>query len=291
VTDEEPPILVDKENGRPSSYIGRVHLEVIAILLPILVILVVIGWSTRPQSKGFPAVPTNMLVTVEAPDGISGVSEVLHRTADNGAVLNITVGPPWSKDVWTVGIDNLDGAHLCTPSVLPDQVTPGLSELGPTHVAPQRLVSLGTSSGVPRYEVKSRGPMSVWLCWSSNGPVNLNGPYLSAQFPEVNALDPPTVVPMTYELYADDGNTADYVVQSPTTPTSTSADSWQWSLDTSTSISTLRVSAVNTSANQQETFRGFLSGIALGLAGGALIAILLELVGPISRARDARHPV
>ena len=153
-------------------------LEVIAILLPIFVIFVVIGWLTRPQSNGFPAVPENMLVTVKAANVVNGVGEVLHRTAGNGAVLDITVDPPWSAGSWTVGIDNLDGARLCTPSTLPDLVTPGLALLGPTHVVPQRLTFLGTSLGAPSYEVKSRGPMSVWLCWSSGGPVNLNGPYL-----------------------------------------------------------------------------------------------------------------
>jgi hypothetical protein len=295
VTDGEPLTPSGHGNGRPSSYIGRVHLEVIAILLPVFVILVALGWVTRPQSTGFSTVPDNVLVTLNA-NGINGVSEVLHRTADNGAVLDITADPPWSAGAWTVGIDNLDGARLCTPSELPDNVIPGLTVSGPpTAVAPQRLTSLGTSLGVPSYEVKSKGPMSVWLCWSSNGPVNLNGSYLSAQFPTVdahsNSQNRYVQVPMTLVLYADGGNTADYVIQSPSTPTAFSADSWQWSAQTTTASALLRLSAVDTSASQHQTFTGFLSGIALGLAGGALVAILLELVGPLSRSRDARHPV
>ena len=282
------------ENPLPSSYISRVHLEVIAVLLPIFVIFVAIGWVTRPQSNGFPAVPENMLVTVRAANGVPGVNEVLHRTADNGAVLNITMDPPSSAGTWTVGIDNLDGARLCTPSTLPDNVTPGLVLSGPpTRIVPQRLTFVGTSTGVPSYEVESRGPLSVWLCWSSDGPVNLNGPYLSAQFPEVDANDhnQHVAVPMTRELYADGGNTADYTIQSPAPPTTSSTDSWLWSAQTSAATALLRVSAVNSGGTQQQAFRGFLSGIAFGLAGGALIAILLELIGPLSRARDARHPV
>lgn len=295
MTDGEQLTPNSHGSGRPSSYIGRIHLEVIAILLPVFVILLALGWSIRPQSTGFSAVPENVLVTLSA-NGINGVSEVLHRTADNGAVLDITADPPWSAGSWTVRIDNLDGARLCTPSELPDNVTPGLALLGPpTPVAPQRLTSLGTSLGVPSYEVKSKGPMSVALCWSSDGPVNLNGPYLSAQFPDVdahsNSQNRYVEVPMTLVLNADSGNTADYVIQSPSTPTTLSADSWQWSAQTTTASALLRLSAVDTSASQHETFTGFLSGLALGLAGGALIAILLELVGPLSRARDARHPV
>ncbi len=115
----------------------------------------------------------------------------------------------------------------------------------------------------------------------------------SAQFPEVDANkhNQYVAVPMTRELYADGGNTADYVIQSPATPTTYSTDSWQWSAQTSAATALLHVSAANASGTQQQAFRGFLSGIALGLAGGALIAILLELIGPLSRARDARHPV
>jgi hypothetical protein len=262
--------------------------------LPVFVILVALGWSALPQSTGFSAVPGNVLVTLNASQ-INGVDEVLHRTADNGAVLDINADSPVSAGAWTVGLDNPDGARLCTPSELPENATPGLVLSGPpTPVAPQRLTSLGTSLGVPSYEVKSKGPMFVRLCWSSDGPVNLNGSYLSAQFPDVdahsNSQDRYVEVPVTLLLSADGGNTADYVIQSPSTPTTFSADSWQWS-DQTTASAPLRLTAVNTSASQHQTFKGFLSGIALGLAGGALIAILLELVGPLSRARDARHPV
>jgi hypothetical protein len=272
---------------------SRVHLEVIAILVPIFVILVVVGWITRPQSNGFSAVPTNMLVIVSTADGNKGGSEVLHRTADNGAVLDVTVGPPGPAGAWTVVIDNPHGAQLCTPSELPDEASPGLTVSGPpTRIVPQRLTALGTPHGVPSYQVKSRGPLYVSLCWSSNGPVNLNGSYLNAQFPQVdvNSHDQFLAVPMMNVLYPDDGNTADFVIQSPAAPKSTSADSWQWSASTTSGNSLLRLSAVNTSASQHQEFLGFLSGLALGLAGGALIAILVELVGPISRARDARHP-
>ena len=98
-------------------------------------------------------------------------------------------------------------------------------------------------------------------------------------------------MPITRELFADGGNTADYTIQSPATPTTYSTDSWQWSAQASAATALLRVSAVNASGTQQQAFRGFLSGIAFGRAGGALIAILLELIGPLSRAHDARHPV
>jgi hypothetical protein len=232
-------------------------------------------------------------VTVYTPDGNNGASEVLHRTADNGAVLDITVGPPGPMGAWTMDIDNPNGAQLCTPSDLPDEPSLGLALSGPpTPLAPQRLTPFGTRSGGPSDQIKSQGPLYVSLCWSSQGPVSLNGSYLNAQFPQldVNSHDRFLAVPMTNELYPNDGDTADFVIQSPATPTSTSADSWRWTASSASADSLLRLSAVNTSTSQHQTFQGFLSGVAFGLAGGALIAILLELVGPISRARDAKHP-
>ena len=294
VNDGEPRDIGGKENARPSSYIGRVHLEVIAILLPIFVVLVAIGWTMRPQSTGFSALPDNMLITLTSPSAVNGFSEVLHRTVDNGAVLDIAAGDlSVSGPSWSVGIYDLDGARLCTPSVLPEGVEPDFSFLGPPERVPPQHLSEPNSLGYK--VVKSSGPMFVQLCWLSNGPVQLNGPYLNAQFPSVDArsnsqngfID----VPTTVVLYPNAGNTADYVIQSPTTPTASTAESWQWSTEPTSGASNPRLSAVSTSASQHQTFRGFLSGIALGLAGGALIAILLELVGPISRARDARHPV
>jgi hypothetical protein len=293
VNDGEPRDPSGDENARPSSYVSRVHLEVIAILLPIFVVLVAVGWFTLPQSTGFSALPDNMVITLTSPSAVNGFSEVLHRTDDNGAVLDIAAGQlSLSGPSWSVGIYDLEGARLCTPSVLPVGVEPDLSVLGPPERVPPQHLSKPDSHGYNL--VRSSGPMFVQFCWSSNGPAQLNGPYLNAQFPSVDARSNSRsgfiAVRTTAVLYPNAGNTADYVVQSPTTPTASTADSWRWTSTTTSAASTPRLSAVSTSASQHQTFRAFLSGIALGLAGGALIAILLELVGPISRARDARHP-
>ena len=48
------------------------------------------------------------------------------------------------------------------------------------------------------------------------------------------------------------------------------------------------VAAVNTNTNQHEENLSFFSGVILGVAAGALISILTELVAPLSRRRDNR---
>ena len=140
MTEGEPRTLPGSGNGRPSSYISRIHLEVIAILLPIFVVLVAVGWNTRPQSNGFSGVPAKHGGDCVHAGSDQGASEVLHRTADNGAVLDITVGPPGPMGAWTVDIDSPNGAQLCTPSDLPAEASPGLIFSGRPHVS-RRSVS------------------------------------------------------------------------------------------------------------------------------------------------------
>jgi hypothetical protein len=52
----------------------------------------------------------------------------------------------------------------------------------------------------------------------------------------------------------------------------------------------LEVSAVNASETQHDTYRAFLSGILFGVAGGAAIALVQELVAPFRARRELRPP-
>jgi hypothetical protein len=96
-------------------------------------------------------------------------------------------------------------------------------------------------------------------------------------------------VPLTRVLNPRAGDLANYVIQSLTSASSANASSWTWDATVTTDV--IRVSAVNVSGTQHDNFLAFLSGITLGIAGGALMAILQEVVAPLSRRRDARHPI
>ena len=152
-------------------------------------------------------------------------------------------------------------------------------------------------------EVSSTAPATAYpsgLClhWRTGGPVADSGPYLSASFPSMLDIDtsagdgytfavplPPVGdignLPVTRTLILGDGDTADYGIQSdphPTSSTDSAPASWTWI--TTTSPQNILFAAVNTTDLQRENNSAFVSGVLFGLAGGALIGLVTELVLP-----------
>jgi hypothetical protein len=264
----------------------------VVVLVVILAVLVGVGWSLRPQSSGFPTVPENVSLQAEA-NGVRTVSEALHRTADNGAVLEVNVENALGtmSGPWTLVIGNLGGGKICTPLRFTVGGNGG-GAIATELLAPYRIVhppNTYIGDGPPKVltDVTSHGNFYVRMCWSSNAPVSLNGSYLSAQFPPVSSSSGSVSVNRVLDPAA--GDTANFVIQSQTAPTHSDSSSWSWS---GPGIrEPVHLSAVNVSGTQHDSFLAFLSGITLGIAGGALIAILQEFVAPLSRRRDSRHPV
>jgi hypothetical protein len=277
----------------------------VVVLVVILLVLVVVGWALRPQSTGFPNVPENVSLTAEA-TGVTAIAETLTRTPHNGAtlVLSVSDGAAAPTDPWILAVGNLGGGRICTPKGAVPQPGGGAEfyePLQPYHISRPPKVSIG-GPPVTFTDVNGRGNFYVELCWSSQAPVNLNRSYLSAQFPPIlvsplpNGGVPADGIPsslasvqLTRMLVPRAGDVADYVIQSLTAATSADADSWTW--DDTVTANSIRLSAVNVSGTQHDNYLAFLSGITLGIAGGALIAILQEFVAPLSRRRDARHPI
>jgi hypothetical protein len=221
--------------------------------------------------------------------GVQSVSESLDRDPHNGASLELigSLAPTASSygGPWTVEIDNIGAGRVCTPHG--EYVSNGGSTV--TRLSPQKVshpaVQAFVGDGPLPYRtvVQSTDFMYVKLCWSRSAPVNLNGSYLSAQFPTVTSSNS-AVLAVTRTLSPDAAETADFVIQSQVQPTSSTLDSWQWSVQVPPADS-IRLSAVNISGTQHDTYRAFLSGIVFGIAGGALISLVTELVAPLSRRR------
>ena len=193
--------------------VNEVHLEVIGILYSGIAILAGDGVDARglPIQRSVGRPTERVAHRVTTPDGDKETSEVLHRTADNGAVLDVAVGPPlavgpgrWEWTIRTVrGSAHHRNYQQREPSV--DRVR--------TSDACRTAASHFFGDSQRRAELS--GQESGSLCTSPylvplNGPVNLNGSYLNAQFPQVdvNSHDQFLAVPMTNVLYPDDGNTA-----------------------------------------------------------------------------------
>jgi hypothetical protein len=279
--------------GSWSRYYGQIHPVLVAVLALFTVVLGIYGWILRPQSGGFPSVPENISVTVtdRGGSGGSGVTETLSRNADNGGTLVLQVGQavPAAGSLtapWSMEIDNIGSGKVCTPADYDNTTDAAFAFPLPRAHITHPVETSDTPGYFPHPTlIQSKGFPYVKVCWSSDAPVSLNGSYLSALFPPVAAPYPKSIS-VTRELDADAGDTGNYANQSPVQPTGSTPQSWRWSSRIGSSVP-VRLSAVNTSGIQHDSYNGFLSGIVFGIAGGALISLVTELVTPLRPRRHA----
>lgn len=156
------------------------------------------------------------------------------------------------------------------------------------RMVPSQGVSLRDTTFRPRWvKVSGRGLFYIKVCWNHDGPAAQSGSYLSAQFPTEGLLASGTW-PLTDTLGPNSGNLTNYTVQSQVAPSTPTPYTWQWT-NSDIGLDGLGVTAISLSGTRHDNFRGFLSRVTLGVAGGALIAILAELMGPLSRRRDDKY--
>lgn len=288
------------------TYFSRLHLVLVAVLTVLTVALGIFGWALRPASGGFPALESNMLVLLgsSVPGGAHpDVTQSLTRVSAGGTLLfqgDLQASPSMR---WSVDLFHLDsGWRLCTPR----SVTFGggaISELRlePQHVNLKPKFATDEPGFEAPVEVDGAGPFYLELCWSVGGPVQSNGAYLSARFTPVYGSSAPvglnqftpvyvssTAVGLTRQLDLGTGTTADYSIQS-VQPSGDYGGGWQWSRRPPAGDS-LAVSAVNASETQHDSYKAFLSGIVFGVAGGALVSLIMELVSPFRSRQERRRP-
>jgi len=276
---------------RHIGYIRQIHLELVLLLVVISAAAAVFGLSLRPQSNGFPKVPEGLSLSVSG-NQVHALSETLVRTSENGSKLELLgsdiLQSPLPTERWKLSVGNLGTGRVCTPGEYSVD-NGGASEGVPIPTQhPTHPVFVSTGGPPVSYtDVQNRGFFYVVLCWSSAGPVSLSGSYLSAEFPSV--FDDSQTVSLTRTLVANSGDTANFAIESQKAPTIAFSASWQWPLLRTVDASRLRFSAIDVSGTQHDTYRAFVSGIILGIGGGAVITLLQELVLPLSRRRDARN--
>jgi hypothetical protein len=295
------------------AYVSQLHGVFVITLAVMVVALTLIGLAWLPSSGAFPAVTENVSVSANEP-GVTHFIEELSRVG-NGSALVIEASdlePEPSAGNYTLFIENIGTATLCTPRYVifhngglvsvpisrqhlgPSQVpeTDGYSARpGIDTVAAVTRTRPGDASPVQQQgvmsEVTGSGFYYVRLCWASGGPVALSGSYLSAQLPAMDSFDSNPNIKVTRQLNPVAGDTANYVIQSISQPTSVTSSGWQWSGFPPSEQITL--SAVNVGGTQHDSYLAFLSGIAFGVAGGALITLIQELLTPLSDRRRARR--
>lgn len=290
-TPETPAAAPGFSFGR---YVRSLHYIMVSILFIVLVVFVAVGWTLRPPTSGFPSVSNNLTLQVSAP-GVRTMTERLVLRADGGARLIVqSVQNP--KGPTTLWINHWAGERVCTPKQTVSVTYGDEMHVHPIPAFKVKFLRQQTATGVPipngpagpvtSIEVDSVGPgVDVYICFRRAAPVRFVGAYLSAQFAPISLVNA-HLQNVRSVLILKGANTADFSIQSPVSPLSTDATSWFWAQPAT--AQRIHLSAINVTTSQYENHQAFLSGIALGIAGGALITILQELVAPFSRRKDER---
>jgi hypothetical protein len=152
----------------------------------------------------------------------------------------------------------------------------------------------GQSAGnVPPNTIEPLGLIN--LCWSRDAPLAFDGEYASASIPTVSpyfAGGPNFAFHLATSLYFENPGenvrpiAAEYSLQAGSLPTSTDPYGWHWS---SNPTGQIQLTALSIPQSQHETYLGFVSGVMFGVAGGAFVALLQELLTPLRRKRARRH--
>jgi hypothetical protein len=281
--------------GPVRRHLAQIHLEWVAVLVVVFVVLVVVGWSLRPQSSGFRPIQTGQYVVVTG-QGVGTITQTLTRTRSGEVQLQVR-SDQTSSGPWTVSAYFTTGYRVCQPANVVNAAS-GFSAnapIEPYRVRHPQVVLVG-GPPTPDVVVASRGRVILArFCWASTttgAPVKLNGSYLNALFPGAGTADPdadppPPASAVTSVLVANAGDTSDFAVQTGTADSDSNPAAWSWTR--SSNDPPARITAVNTSNAQNDQFHAFLAGIVLGIAGGALITILQELFAPFNRRRDERY--
>jgi hypothetical protein len=270
----------DSDDSKRAGYFRQLHLELLAVLLIVFVVLVIVGWHLRPQSGGFPPVDDGLQLNYLGPMLGDGVSESITLTPGGGSILVLSgeyataASGIFNPHPWQMQISDLAGGRFC-----------GTDVGERTHVTAFR--PNGSTTGIDVHgKAPPAGFVYLKLCWATAGVANLDGAYLSATFPALDSNDEAGVIGYspTYLLSGASllGTSKDWTFQTQA-PASRTAD-WSWPAD----AGPFSIAAVNTNTSQHDDYLTFVSGVILGVAAGTLISILTELVAPFSRRRDDR---
>ena len=273
------------------NYVSRLHLVGIATLALLTVGLALFGWSLRPAAGGYSAVPSGLDLTLTAAPPTAGFTEAVAPSGADGAMLTITstggLTDVVTKGPWTLLVDHLGSGEPCAPSYA--TVNYQRVRIERPHLESHAKVRFGAAV-LHEARITGNGPFFIQLCWPSNGPAALNGAYLSSRIPPLYVGVPGDTAAVTRQIRSGSSDTADYAIQSLRQPTSAAPNSWQWAAPAKFEIpQPIAFAAVNSSETQHDSYDAFLSGIFFGVAGGALVSLIAELVAPF-RSRQERGP-
>lgn len=296
--------------------LSDVSIRLVVVMLVLTAVIAVLGWQYRPGTGAYPTVPRRLALTIDA--DTRSLVLTLERTGSDGAILTVydddrfgavAAAHGVTPGGWGIGIDGLGTGRVVRdpgPGRVPIPPDQSLFDHMPMRLpavhraAPVRLPDIGPVPAARFVPDADDAPLYLRIRWRTDAPVRLDGAYLGAQLPGVQVHWPggaPESVPMTTTLVPHAGDVGQFSIQATTGPSVTATRTWTWHFDATPSVGgagqvpsgrfdPVAFSAVNVAATQDENVRAFLAGVLLGIAGGAVMTALVELV-KIRRIRSA----
>ena len=296
----------------------------VTALIVISIALGFLGWALHPRSNGFQSIPQDLTIlvsgsqftvsetltqttgggavlTVSGPEGLgfqplqdsdsweefggpTGAGPVLMGTGPVAAFN----GQPLPDHNWTFIVMHPGGAQPCNTA---QRYASGKVQL-PLGSSPQAALIVPPLQAAATIG-NDRPRPALCLRWTHDAPIGVGGSYLAARFPPLrSAAGPFSQIPQNGDVGAEsvvrvltitDGITSNFNVQSDPHPVPLGSSSWTWSTPSNPQV--IQVAAVNVNDAQHENNRTFYSGVLFGIVGGALIALITELVVPLSRRK------
>jgi hypothetical protein len=260
-------------------------------LVALTIAFLLLGFHFRPSANGPARIPDAPVLTVTFQPSLSNVSIDLSlvQPARTGARAKLKIdaaGLFRSRESgvrWTMYVQGFRG-YICTQR--PYQASFKTFD-GPQNYRISRSSKIPVIPGTPF--------LIVDLCWKSRPPVAISGSYISAALPSIIAV-PNQVGTVTRSLGPLRGTSLSaYTLAVGIAPTKIDSRSWNWTSplsDNSASQASAGIGVIGSSVVglQHENFDAFLSGIFLGIAGGAAVAGVVALLDVVSRRVAGRKP-
>ncbi len=322
--DPHPSGTPEQAESSARSYLDDVHVPLLSVLVVLSVIIGAIGFAIRPGADQPPVVPTTdfyLSLIQQSRDGTPSprrelVEETMEQQDPSTVLVQLDIfavfaatGPvSWTlleSDASSPGPYSCPDPATYLGTAVPDPVDfsgsrPTIggqavtrAELGnfTGHIARKSssFGLYGTAPGVVR--AGALVPVAeLDLCWTTDRPMAFDGQFASASLPGIQYG---AGLSMARNLYFDNPQenhqdiTAQYSLQAGTPPTSTSPYGWHWTA--SKDGDPVQLTAMSIPESQNSEYLGFVSGVLFGVAGGALVLILQELLEPIRIRRRTQR--
>jgi hypothetical protein len=256
------------------------------------IICSLLGWCLRPslsaplQLPPAPGLVINFPGPQPPPQSLTVDSELV-QTGNSQAELKVNAAgvfrPNQKMITWTLAVEGSFTGSVCEPA----------------HLQPPSVRFPVQNYYNYQIQMTSRVPANgnvfllVHLCWTDNSPIAISGSYLSANLPYVIAPD--QIGTVTRVLQLPGTSLSAYTLNQGIEPATTlTPQAWTWQSPLSTNTGSQASAAISVFGSsivgvQEASDRTFYSGILFGIAGGAIVSVVLVLPGLFKRMLERRR--